>query len=158
MQELEIEAFTCTVLRCVKEKTKEKNEKMKKKNSSFAETSKGFYYCSIPLVAQLTLVQASASLTIEMACSHSARYICITVTLYAGCVRNKLLETEWAREIEWQGSKRSWKIENERETREIECNVYTSMNMYARMRALCVWVWLCGYVSEVNRQRKIWLI
>lgn len=80
------------MLRRVKEKTKENNGK--KKKSSFAETSKGFYYCSIPLVAQLTLVQASASLTIEMAHSHSARYICITVTLYAGCVRNKLLETE----------------------------------------------------------------
>lgn len=32
-QELEIEAFTCTVLRCVNK-------------SSFAETSRGFYYCS----------------------------------------------------------------------------------------------------------------
>jgi len=71
MQELEIEAFTCTVLRlCIKNKKRRKKEK-----SSFAETSKGFYYRPIPLVAQLTLVQASASLTIEMAYSHSARYM-----------------------------------------------------------------------------------
>lgn len=77
-QELEIEAFTCTVLRCVK-----------KKNLPLLRPLEDSVTARDSLIAQLTLVQASASLTIEMAYCHSARYICITVTVYAGCVRNK---------------------------------------------------------------------
>lgn len=83
-QELEIEAFTCTVLQCIKKKKKKKKEK-----SSSAETSKGFYYCPTPLIAQLTLVQASTSLTIEMAYGHSARYMCITVTVCWMCQKKR---------------------------------------------------------------------
>lgn len=54
---------------------RQKQEKEEKKEKSSFESSKGFYYCPTPLVAQLTLVQASASLMIEMAYRHSVRYV-----------------------------------------------------------------------------------